>query len=221
LEYVWDFGIIWQYKILVLKGCFISLSYWIGTILGGLTIGLLCSMVLLSRFRWAAFFIRAYVEAFRCTPLLVQLIWIYYALPVILNVNIPAHVAASSALTLYIGAFYAEVFRGGVISIARGQWDAGHALGMSNYLIMKRIILPQAVKRMLPNFINQSVIQLKNTTLIYVLAVGDLLYQGSIITAATYRPLEIYTLVAIIFFVILYPLTHWAKRMEVKLATGE
>jgi polar amino acid transport system permease protein len=151
----------------------------------------------------------------------VQLIWIYYALPVIINVNIPNYAAAAGALTLYVGSFYAEIFRGGVQSIKRGQWDAGRGLGMTHFQLMKRIILPQAVKRMIPPFMNQSIIQFKNTSLISVIAVGDLLYQGNIITSATYRPLEVYTMIAVLYFAILYPSTILGKRLEVFFAVSD
>jgi polar amino acid transport system permease protein len=221
MTYRWDFGFLLGYTELIWKGLLVSMAYCVGTILIGLVIGLVCGLSLLSRHRVITFPIRAYVEAFRCTPLLVQLIWIYYALPVVIKVDIPAYWAAGITLTLYVGSFYSETFRGGIKSIERGQWDAGRALGMTSVQLMRRIILPQAVKRMIPPFINLSVIQLKNTSLISVLAVADLLYQGTIITAATYRPLEVYTLVAVVYFVILYPATAFSQRLEVRLAVSD
>jgi polar amino acid transport system permease protein len=86
---------------------------------------------------------------------------------------------------------------------------------------MRYVILPQAVKRMIPPFMNQSIIQLKNTSLVSTIAVGDLLYQGTIITAATYRPLEVYTMIAVIYFVVLFPLTMAAQRFERRLARAD
>jgi polar amino acid transport system permease protein len=86
---------------------------------------------------------------------------------------------------------------------------------------MRHVILPQAIKRMIPPFMNQSIIQLKNTSLVSTIAVGDLLYQGTIITAATYRPLEVYTMVAVIYFVVLFPLTMAAQQVERRLARSD
>jgi polar amino acid transport system permease protein len=163
----------------------------------------------------------AYVEVFRCTPLLVQIVWFYYALPVVIGIDIPAHVAAVLVLSLYTGAFYAEIIRGGVNSIERGQWDAARAIGMRRRQVMRHVILPQAVKRMIPPFMNQSIIQLKNTSLVSTIAVADLLYNGTIITAATYRPLEAYTMVAVIYFLVLFPLTLAAQRVERRLARAD
>ena len=115
-----------------------------------------------------------------------------------------------------MGAFCTEIFRAGVMSIGRGQWQAGRALGMTYAQLMRRIVLPQAVRRMVPPLVNQSITQLKNTALLYVVAVPDLMYTSSIITAETYRPLEVYTSAAAIYFIMLYPLTLFAKRLETR-----
>jgi polar amino acid transport system permease protein len=108
-----------------------------------------------------------------------------------------------------------------VISIESGQWDAARAIGMRHTQVLRRVILPQAVKRMIPPFINQSIIQLKNTSLVSTIAVADLLYQGQLITSATYRPLETYTTVAIIYFAILFPLTLGAQVVERRLQRSD
>src|ERR1700746_4038595 len=99
----------------------------------------------------------AYIELFRCTPLLVQIIWFYYALPVVLGVNIPAHVAAISVLSLYGGAFYAEIVRGSIESVPSGQWDAARALGLGYVRMLRFVIIPQALKPMMAPYVNQSV----------------------------------------------------------------
>ena len=154
------------------------------------------------------------MELFRCTPLLVQLVWFYYALPVLTGIEISAIGAATLSLTLYGGAFYSEIVRGGVISIDVGQVEAAKAIGMTPYQAMRRVILPQAFRRMVPPLISQSIMQLKNTSLLSVLAVPDLLYQGQVIAHEIYRPLETYTFIAIAYFAVLLPVTIWAKRLE-------
>ena len=128
-----------------------------------------------------------------------------------------ATTACFLTLSLYAGSFYAEVFRGGIEAIDRGQWEAGHAIGMRQGRIFRRIILPQAIQVMIPSLINQTVMQLKNTSLVSTVAVGDLLYQGSVITAASYRPLEVYTVIAVLYFVVLFPLTLVADQVEQRL----
>jgi polar amino acid transport system permease protein len=216
MGYRWDFGVVWSYLDYWIYGTGVTLAYALGTVLGGLIIGVLCGMALLYPRRWVTLPIHLYVEVFRCTPLLVQIVWFYFALPIVLNVQMPAWFAAGLGLTLYMGAFATEIFRGGIISIDRGQWQAARALGMTYGELMRHVILPQAVRRMVPPFVNQSVIQLKNTSLLYVVAVPDLMYTGSIVVADTFRPLEVYTSVAVMYFVMLYPLTQWAKRLEAK-----
>jgi polar amino acid transport system permease protein len=221
VQYSWDFSFLWQYRGFIAIGLGYTMLYAVGTILAGLIIGFAVGIARLRRARTVNYPLIFYVELFRCTPLLVQLIWFYYAFPVVIGVDIPAHVAAAMTLSLYTGAFYAEIIRGGVNSIERGQWDAARAIGMRRGQVMRRVILPQAIKRMVPPFMNQSIMQLKNTSLVSTIAVSDLLYQGEIITATTYRPLEVYTTVAIIYFGVLFPLTLMAQLVEKRLAVSD
>jgi polar amino acid transport system permease protein len=214
--YSWDFSLVPNYAQFWMKGLGVTLAYSLGTIAGGMIIGVICGMLLLARTKWITIPVHYYVEIFRCTPLLVQIVWFYFALPIVLQVELPDWLAAGLGLTLYMGAFATEIFRGGIISIDKGQWQASRALGMTWPELMRNIILPQAIKRMVPPFVNQSIIQLKNTSLLYVVAIPDLMYTGSIIVSDTFRPLEVYTVVAISYFIILYPLTLWAARLEAR-----
>ena len=216
--YAWDFSFLWYYRGLIVWGLGITVAYTIGSIAIGMALGLVTGLLRLSRNKLLTLPLVAYVEVFRCTPLLVQIIWFYYALPVVLGVNIPATMAAMLVLSLYTGAFYAEIVRGGVESIERGQWDAARSLGLRRLQALRLVILPQAFRRMIPPFMNQSIIQLKNTSLVSTIAVADLLYQGQMITAATYRPLEVYTMVAALYFAVLFPLTLGAQYVERRLA---
>lgn len=218
MNYVWDFGILWKYSYLFLWGTAVTFLYTVGTSVLGALVGFTCSMVQLRGYRLANAVVIGYIELFRCTPLLVQIIWFYYAFPVVIGVNIPPHVAATGVLTLYVGAFYAEIFRGGIESIETRQWDAGKALGLSRWLVLRLVVLPQAMRRMLPPFVNQTIIQLKNTSLISVIAVPDLVYNATLITAETYRPLEVYSIVAAIYFLVLFPATLFARRLGRKLS---
>lgn len=220
MGYEWSFGFLWRYSHLFWVGTGYTLAYTIGTVLLGLAIGLLLGLGRLSKSWLVNAPLIGFIEIFRCTPLLVQIIWFYYALPVILGIQIPAAVAATLVLSFYTGAFYAEIFRGGIVSIEAGQWDAARAVGLRWRHIMRFVVLPQAVRRMVPPFMNQSIIQLKNTSLVSVIAVPDLLYQGTLITGETYRPLETYTVVAVIYFVLLFPATRLVQAYEQKLAAG-
>ncbi|MBV8247756.1 MAG: amino acid ABC transporter permease [Comamonas sp.] len=212
--YEWDFSLLWTYKTLLLQGIGYTLLFTAICVVGGLAVGLIAGLGRLSSSRWITAPLRAFVEVFRCTPVLVQLVWFYYALPVLTGIEMSAPMAAGLCLSLYGGAFYSEIIRGGIISIDPGQTEAGQALGMTRIQVMRRVVLPQAFKRMVPPLMSQSIMQLKNTSLLSVLAVPDLLYQGQVIAHDTYRPLEVYTFIAVAYFIILLPATIWAKRME-------
>ena len=212
--YHWDFGAVLREPDMLLTGFVITMTYSLATIAGGLLIGFVCGMALLSRHEILVAPISFYVQVFRCTPLLIQIIWFYYALPVLINFDMPAWLAAGLGLTCYMGAFSAEIFRGGIQSIDKGQWQAARAIGMMPRQVMWRIILPQATRRMLPPFVNQSILQLKNTSLLSVVAVPDLMYEGTVIVSSTFRPLEVYTTLAGVYFLILYPMQKLAKRLE-------
>lgn len=214
--YEWDFSILWDYRWLFLDGMKLTVLFTIATVIGGLTVGLIAALALLSRWRVLRGFALGFIEVFRCTPILVQLIWCYYALPIVMGIELSAISAALIALSCYGGSFYAEIIRGGIVSIDKGQTEAGAALGMTPALTMRRIILPQAFRRMIPALMNQSILQFKNTSLVSVLAVPDLVYQGQMAAHDSFRPLETYTAVAVAYFVVLFPLTLYVRHRERK-----
>ena len=209
-----DLGILAPYTGLILSGLLVTLYYTIASSVLGLAIGLLVCLLQLSGFRPATWLGRAYVELFRNIPLLVLLLWSYYALPIFMQIEVTKHDAGLIALSCYVEAFYAEILRAGVQSIDVGQTDASAALGMTYAQRMRRIILPQALRRMLPPLAGQTIIQMKNTTLLSVITIPDVLYQSSYISSLTYRPMEIYTVLGILFPVLLIPLAQVSRRLE-------
>lgn len=219
--YQWDFASLWTYRWLFLQGLGVTVAFTAAIVALGLAVGLVSAMLSLSKWaapRWIA---RAFVEIFRCTPVLVQLVWFYYALPVLSGVAMSAVTASVLALSLYGASFYSEIIRGGVVSIDRGQSEAGAALGMTPGQTMRRVVLPQALKRMVPPLMNQSIIQFKNTSLVSTLAVPDLLYQAQIAAHDSYRPLEVYTAIALAYFALLFPLTALVRYGERRLSESD
>lgn len=219
--YRWNFDVLWQYWDLFMYGLWLTVVYTFGSILFGIAIGALTCAARLSGWKVLSFIARTYQEIFRCSPLLVQLLWFYYAFPLLVGVSIDNRVAAMLTLSLYVGAFYAEIFRGGILSIDRGQREAAAAIGMSPWQSMKRIVMPQAFKRMLPAFINQSVIQFKNTSLVSVISVADLAYMAAVVNSQTYRPLESYTVMAVLYIAVLFPLTQVADWIERRMRASD
>src|ERR1700731_4070402 len=149
MPYVWDFAILGKYSHLFWLGLGWTVAYTIGTVVLGTVIGLVVGILRLRRLPVIDWLLLAYIELFRCTPLLVQIIWFYYALPVVIGVNIPAHAAAVSVLSLYAGAFYAEICPGSIESVHPGQWAAARALGLHPWRLLRFVFLPQALKPML------------------------------------------------------------------------
>jgi polar amino acid transport system permease protein len=219
--YNWDFYTVLQSFDLFVYGVWTTLLYTIGSIFFGVIIGLTACFARLSRFAPLRILARSYQELFRCTPLLVQILWAYYALPMLLGINISNTTAGLLTLSLYVGSFYTEIFRGGINAIDKGQREAAAAIGMSGPQAMRRIILPQAVKKMLPAFINQSVIQVKNTSLLYAISVAELTYMTSVVNSETYRPLEAYSLAAVMYFIMLFPLTQVADHFERRMSRSD
>ena len=211
---MFDFSVITSNAGLLWDGLLMTLYFTVITIAAGLVIGLVIGLIQLSTFRPLVLIGQIYVEFFRNIPLLVALLWIYYAFPIFANLNITKFWAGFIGLSCYVGSFYAEILRAGVQSIDPGQTDAATAIGMSYSQRMRRIILPQAFRKMIPPLAGQSIIQMKNTTLLSMITVPDLLYQASYISSFTYRPMEIYTAIGVIFLILLVPLTMLSRRLE-------
>ena len=212
--YHWDFYTVLQSFDLFLDGLLTTFEYTIGSVILGVIFGLAAAFARLSKWKLLQITARAYQEIFRCTPLLVQIMWAYYALPMILGISIPNWAAGLAMLSLYVGSFYGEIFRGGINAIDKGQREAALAVGMSGRQAMWHIIMPQAIKKMLPAFINQSVIQVKNTSLLYAISIAELTYMTYIVNSETYRPMESYTIAAVMYFLLLFPLTQFADYFE-------
>ena len=213
---MFDWSIITSNFDLLLWGLTVTLQYTVITCLVGLVVGLVAAILQLSPIKLLSGVAVTFVEFFRNVPLLVWLLWTYYALPIFAGVNISKEWAGLLALSLYGGAYYAEIFRAGIQSLDPGQSDAAKALGMNSAQAMRRIILPQALRNMVPPIAGQTIINMKNTTLLSVITIPDLLYQASYISSFTYRPMEVYTVVGAMFMLILVPANFVARRLEVK-----
>lgn len=164
---------------------------------------------------------RGYVEVFRSIPPLVSIFWVYYGLPILIDVGLEPFPAGMIALSLYSSAFIAEIFRGGVQSIDRGQFEASQTLGLSYFDTMRYIVFPQALRRSLPALGNQLVITLKMTSLVSVIGVSEVLRRGNELAVTEYRPLEIYTFVALQYLVLVLIVSHGVRRLEKRMGADE
>jgi polar amino acid transport system permease protein len=221
MEYTWDFKVVLDGFPLLLRGLVVTIELWLLAFAVGLSLGFAVSLARISNRAWFNGPAIAYVEVFRNTPVLVQLIWFYYAFPIVLGQQLSPFTAAALGLTLNTSAYCAEIFRGGILSIARGQWEGAKAIGMTRAMTMRRIILPQVMKRMLPAFTNRGIELAKVTSLASLLAVNEIMYQGRLLSSTYYRPLEILTVVALVYFVLIYPGSYLSARLERWLAARD
>ncbi len=217
MAYQWDFSAVLTPPSFWVEGALVTLGYAVATTVAGCVIGLVLAPALLARSRLLRLPVQSYVQLFRCTPLLVQIVWFYYALPIVLGIDLPAWFAAGIGLSLYMGAFTTEIVRAGVLSIEPGQWQAAAAIGLSRLQALRLVILPQAMRRMVPPLVSQAVLQLKNTALLSIVAIPELMQRSSVMVSDTFRPLEVYTAVAAIYFVLLFPMVLLSKRLELRL----
>jgi len=221
VDYTWDFKVVADNFPILLRGVGLTIELWAIALVLGLLVGFFIGLGPTSVRRWLRLPAIGYVEVFRNTPVLVQLIWFYYAFPIIIGFQLSPFAAALLGLTLNTSAYCAEIFRAGIESIARGQWEAAKALGMTRAMSLRRIIVPQVFKRMLPAFTNRAIELAKVTSLASVLAVHETMYQGRLLSSTYYRPLEILTVVALVYFVLIYPGSWLSSRLERRLAARD
>ncbi|MDR0770370.1 MAG: amino acid ABC transporter permease [Burkholderiales bacterium] len=203
----------------LLEGAAVTLKVFFITLVLALPLGLMLAMVRVSRYRIASGVVNGYIWLMRGTPLLLQLLFIYYGLVHLpgLSITIPAFPAAIIAFSLNYAAYFAEIFRGGIQSINRGQYEAAKALGLSYRQTMRRIVLPQVFKRILPPVGNEVITLVKDTALIYVLAMNDLLRIARGISNRDFTTFP-YLAAAVIYLVMVLVLTLIFQRMEKKYA---
>lgn len=214
MGYTWNFSGLWKYREVFIRGTAMTAYLTCMALVIGIVLGMILALTRGSRFAPLRYLAAAYIELFRTTPALVQLVWIYYSLPILTGIQLPNVASAAIGLGLHSAAYFAEIFRAGIQSIEQGQTYAARSLGMSHWQSMRRIVLPQALQRMVPPLINEFVNLAKLTTLASVLAVYELMQQANNLMLTVPRPLEIYTVLALLFFAILFPITLLSQALE-------
>jgi His/Glu/Gln/Arg/opine family amino acid ABC transporter permease subunit len=184
-------------------------------------IGLIVGMAALSKHKALRAFNRVYVEVFRAVPLLVLLLWVYYGLPVVAGIQFGVFAAGVISLAISDSAFEAEIFRAGIQSVPQGQWEAGRSLGLTPWKVMRLVVLPQAIRRILPALGNQFVYVLKMSSLISVIGYQELTRRANELTLIEYRPLEIYTLLVIEYLVLIMIVSWLVRKLERRLGAAE
>jgi len=182
----------------------------------GLVLGLVLALMKFSKvpvLYWPAY---VYIEFFRTTPPLVQIVWLYYGLPLFTGYDLGAFGAAAVALGLNIAAFYAEIYRAGIVGVHRTQWQAARVLGLNLKDTLRYVVLPQAVRNVLPPMGTTAIYLIKDTALASAIGTLELLRIGQLVAVETFRPVETLTIVALLYFVVTYPVAFLIGRLEAR-----
>ncbi len=209
------------------KGALITLELTVVGLVAGLVLGLAAALGRTYGNRWVRSLAVGYIELFRGTPLLAQLFLIYYGLPG-LGIPLPRLLSAFLALGLNSGAYQAEYLRGALLAIGQGQMMAGRAIGLSRWQTIWHIILPQALRLVIPSWSNEPISLLKSTAIVYLVAVADLMAQAKNVAARTYNPIGAYLAVSVIYLVMVFILNEglkwlerWARLPGLEMETGK
>ena len=206
-----------EYHDVLLSGIWVTLALSVLAMLVAIVVGLIACLGALARSRLVSAPAVFYVEFCRNTPILVQLVWVHYALPEIIGVKFDAFTSSLIALALQSSGYLAEEYRAGIESIDKGQIEAAQSLGMTYSRLMRRIVIPQAFIRMLPGILNQYVICFKSTSIVSIIAVPDLMYQAGLIVSATFLPMPVYTAVALTYFVLVFAVSSAVRYLSRRL----
>lgn len=200
----------------LLRGAVSTLAISAGVVVLGTAVGIICGLLRFLAWRWLAAAITGVVEFVRAIPLLLQIFFVFFGLPA-LGLKIPSFPAAILAMSLWMLANTAEVVRGGIQSIPRGQFEAASSTGLSALQAMRYVIFPQAIRRMLPPFVGLCTILIKDTSLAAIIGVFELTRAAQETIERTFRSFEIYLVTAAVYFVICFPLTQFSQRAEARL----
>ena len=213
-----DFSVIADHGRFLAYGVGVTLALSVLSGLTSIAAGFAVALLRLYGPRWLKPAVVLYIDSMRAVPVLVVLVWTFFALPIVTGLTMPPFVAALLGLTVHLAAYAAEIVRAGIESVRAGQTRAALALGMSRAQILRRITFPQAIVRMLPAFGSLLSITIKDTAIASVIAVPELMRQSETVAGQTFQPIEVYTFAMLVYFVILFPITRGVDRVYRRVA---
>jgi len=214
--YIWNWDWIWLYREQLIDATLLTLWLNVIVLIIGSLFGVLLGLLKRTRYKIFKVIASVYIDLFRTLPVLVLLIWFYFCMPILFDIKISAFTTSVLVLSLNLSAFIAEIVDAGIENIPRNHIESARLLGFSYWQTNKLITLPIALKNMTPPIVSQYINSIKLSVLASVIAVPELLNVSQNIISQTYRPLEFYTFLAVIFLIILLPWTLWSKRLESK-----
>ncbi len=218
MAYELNFYFVWRNLDTLLEGLMLSLELTGLSIIIGLSAGFVLALLRMSSLRILSVPAIAFIELFRCTPMLIQIVWVFYCLPILFDLSISPYASALLALALNITAFNAEAYRAAIQAIPRAHLDAAVALGLSPMQRVRHVIFPQAFRMSVPVLMTNGVGIFQQSALVSVIAIAELMYMGKYLATQTYRPIETLTTVALLYFIIAFPITQMVKRVEDRVA---
>jgi len=201
----------------LLSGMGVTIYISVISIIISMIVGFIVAIPSLAKNRFLTYINIGYVEIVRAIPLLVLILWIYYGLPIMTGLSFSPFVSGIIALAISESAFQAEIFRAGINSIKKSQWEAGSSLGLTFYKRLRLVILPQAIKNILPALGNQFVYVLKMSSLVSIIGIADLTRKANELVVSTYRPLEIYTFLILEYLILILIVSFFVRKLEKRL----
>lgn len=215
MNYTFDFNSVFRNMGSLWDGLLVTLQLTVAANLIGLTLGFVVALLIMSRFAVVRIPAMIFVEFFRCTPAIVQIIWFFYCIPMIFDVFLGSVTMGILALGCNLTAFNAEAYRASIQAVPKEQLDAGVALGLNPWQRVLYIVLPTAARASVPVLLTNGIGIFQQSALVAIVAVQDLMYQGKTIATASYRPIETFTIVALIYFAVSFPISQivgWLER---------
>ena len=216
MEYQFHFEVFRTYWPWIAKGLGMTLYISIIAMAFALILGLIFALLRLSKIKVLSIFGQAYIEFFRGIPMFVFIIWLYYGLAMVIGINFRPLAAGIICLSMQHGGYLAEIYRAGIQAIPKGQWEASFSLGYSSRQTFQKVILPQAIKIIIPPAANMFVGMLKDSALVSIIGVNELMRQSQMATSLTFRPFEFYTVTALIYVALTLGFSQLVKLLEAR-----
>ena len=220
-----DFSVVWRNLDFLLIQGFLGFGNFVGgtlrlaipSIVLGFILGIFIGLARLSRRVWLRVPATIYVEFFRGVPLVMVIFWIWIVIPVVLKIKIPEFGVALTAFVIFEAAYLGEIVRAGVQSVPRGQVEAATAVGLSSSQTMRRVVLPQALKNMIPSLVTQFIVLFKDTSLASIIGFMDLTKAAQVVNNREIRPFELYLFIAVVYWICTYSMSRYARSLEKRL----
>lgn len=215
MDYSFDFGSVFRNFGPLWDGLLVTIELTLAANIVGLTLGFVLALLVMSRWAVIRYPVTLFIEFFRCTPAIIQIVWFFYCVPMLFDVFLGSITMGVMALGLNLAAFNAEAYRASIQAVPREQIDASIALGLNPFQRILYVVLPSAFRASIPVLLTNGIVIFQQSALVAIVAVQDLMYQGKTLATETYRPIETFTVIALIYFAVSFPVTQivgWLER---------